>query len=153
MSNELPGEWGDTLGPKGVHSYRDVAAKVTISAGTAHRLMTGGPTSVETVNKVADALFDGDRDAVWRLRGSSRKDYGDWALPADASLLDPDQRDAIIRLVQVMVPKDDATQTGGLQAALDEIRRQKDSRPEPVPDAVAARKPGVKSEGQRRRDE
>lgn len=104
MTNELPGEWGEVLGPKGVHSYRDLAAKTGISAGTAHRLVTGGSTSSDTVNKVADVLFGGDRDAVWRLRGADVRDYGDWSLPAEASLLNADQREAILRLVQVMVP-------------------------------------------------
>lgn len=117
MSNELPGLWGFALGPKGVHSYRDVAAKVGISAGTAHRLMTGGATSGDTVNKVADALFDGDRDAVWKLRGSSRRDYGDWSLPAEASLLSPAQRDAIRELIQVMVPEE----TAGSEATVTEL--------------------------------
>lgn len=106
MSNELPGEWGTRLGPKGVHSYRDMAAAVGggVSQGTMHRLVNGKSTSIETVNKVADALFDGDRDLVWRLRGSNRHDYGDWSLPAEASLLNSQQRAAVIEVIRAMVP-------------------------------------------------
>lgn len=116
MSNELPGEWGRRLSPRGIHSYRQMADAVSavtgegISQGTMHRLVVGKATSAETVNTVADALFGGDRDLVWRLRGSSRQDHGDWSLPADASLLNKDQRNAILAVIRAMVP---AEQEGG----------------------------------------
>lgn len=101
MSKELPGEWGRLLGPKGLHSYRDVEAKTGISKGTIHRLMTGGATSHATVNAIADALFDGDRDLVWRLRGESLSDFGDWNLPVESSLLNAEERAAINELIRL----------------------------------------------------
>lgn len=104
MSNELPGEWSEVFGPRGVHSYRDMAAKAGIASGTAHRLVTGGPTSAATINKVADKILGGDRDTVRRLRGSGRRDYGDWSLPAEASLLNLQQREAIMTVIQAMLP-------------------------------------------------
>lgn len=117
MSKELPGEWGKRLGPKGIHSYRDLAARVGhgISQGTMHRLVTGKATSADTVNKVADAVFDGDRDLVWRLRGSRRRDYGDWTLPPEASLLTEEQRSAILAVVQAMVPAEQEEVTGNAE--------------------------------------
>lgn len=114
MSKELPGEWGELLGPKGIHSYRDMAAATDIAAGTMHRLVTGKATSTETVNAVADKLFDGDRDLVWRLRGSQRRDHGDWNLPAEASLLTEAQRSAVLAVIQAMVPVE---QEGGGERA------------------------------------
>jgi hypothetical protein len=116
VSNELPGEWGELLGPKGIHSYRHIAARVGISAGTAHRLVTGGATSADTVKQVADALFDGDRDLVWRLRGSRRRDHGDWTLPAEASLLTPAQREAVRAVVVAMVPAEHEESDGDVEA-------------------------------------
>lgn len=106
MSSELPGEWGERLGPKGIHSYRDMATAVGdgVATATVYRLVVGSATSAATVNKVADALFDGDRDLVWRLRGSRRKDHGDWDLPAEASLLTEEQRAAVVAVVKAMVP-------------------------------------------------
>lgn len=104
MSKDLPGEWGKLLGPKGIHSYRDMAAATGIAAGTMHRLVTGKATSVETVNQVADTFFGGDRDLVWRLRGSRRRDHGDWQLPPESSLLTEAQRNAVLAVIQAMVP-------------------------------------------------
>lgn len=76
MTNELPEPWATELAPKGIHSYRDMGARVDIAHETARRLMTGGKTSSATVKKVADALFDGDATSAatsattrWR-RGS-----------------------------------------------------------------------------------
>lgn len=104
VSNELPGEWGKVLGPKGIHSYRDLSAATGVPTGTLHRMVTGAATSAETVNRVADALFDGDRDKVWRFRGSKRRDHGDWQLPPEASLLSEAQRSAVLHVIQAMVP-------------------------------------------------
>ncbi len=104
MSKELPEPWGSELGPKGIHSYRDLAAATHVGHETLRRLVTGASTSVETVNKVADAVFDGDRNHVWSLRGADVQDFGDWRLPAEASLLDDDQRAAIVAVVKGMVP-------------------------------------------------
>lgn len=101
MNNELPGEWGRLLGPKGLHSYRDVEARTGISKGTVHRLMNGGPTSHPTVNAIADALFDGDRDLVWSLRGEALSDHGDWQLPPESSLLNGDERRAVNQIIRL----------------------------------------------------
>ncbi|MDF1603356.1 hypothetical protein [Nocardioides sp. YIM 152315] len=111
MSNELPGRWGELLAPKGIHSYRDLAAKIGVSHGTAHRLVTGGKTSPETINRAGDALFGGDRNQVLRLRGSARRDYGDWSLPPEASQLTEEQRRAILAVVRAMLPAE--TEEGG----------------------------------------
>lgn len=145
MSKELPGEWGRLLGPKGIHSYRDMAAAVGdgVAQGTLHRLVTGKPTSAATVNKVADSLFDGDRDLVWRLRGSRRRDHGDWGLPAEASLLTEEQRAAVIAVVQAMVPAERDEGGGEGDAGSTPAMTQPGSaRLSVVPESTAARTTG-----------
>lgn len=106
MSNELPEPWGAELSERGVHSYREFATLVGDGIGheTLRRLVTGGKTSVGTVNKVADKVFAGDRDRVWALRGVALQDHGDWELPPEASLLTDHQREAIRAVVKAMVP-------------------------------------------------
>lgn len=104
MSNELPDPWGAELGERGIHSYRDLAGATGVSAETARRLVVGGRTSVGTVNQVADKLFGGDRNKVWRMHGAAVTDHGDWQLPPEASLLDDRQREAIRAVVLAMAP-------------------------------------------------
>lgn len=111
MTAELPEPWATELAPKGIHSYRDMGARVGIAHETARRLMTGGKTSAATVEKVAEKLFDGDRTKVWRLYGVAVQDYGPWELPPGASLLTPEQRDAVRAVVHAMLPK--LTAVGG----------------------------------------
>ncbi len=115
MSKELPGDWGKLLEPKGIHSYRDLAQAADIPVGTAHRLVTG-KTSAATVNRVADELFDGNRDLVWELRGSTRRDHGDWELPDGSSLLTPAQRSAVRAVIVAMLPEE-REGTDGLEGA------------------------------------
>lgn len=103
MSNELPEPWAAELADKGVHSYRDFAAKVGSTHQTMWRLVNG-KTSPSTVNLVADQLFGGDRDKVWELRGVPVRDHGDWSLPDGASLLSEAQREAIKAVVKAMLP-------------------------------------------------
>lgn len=117
MSNELPEPWGSKLAPKGVHSYGDLAERLGISKGTAHRLIVGqGEPSVRTVQKVADAFFAGDLSAVYRLRGSMRKGYGPWSPPAEVVLLSPKQRAALEAVIAAMLPSDEAGGGEGEQA-------------------------------------
>lgn len=108
MSNELPEPWASELSGKGIHSYRDLGAAAHIAHETARRLCTGGKTSSATVNKVAAQLFDGDSTKVWSLYGAALEDYGPWELPPEATLLRPDQRDAILAIVKAMLPTDRA---------------------------------------------
>lgn len=135
MSRELPGRWGELLGPRGVHSYRDLEARTGIPKGTLHRLVTGGATSAETVNRLADAIFDGDRDLVWRLRGSRLRDHGDWSLPAEASLLTEAQRAAVLAVIQAMVPVEQEERDGDDRTA--------------APMKMAARKTGRLTQAER----
>lgn len=111
MNNELPDPWGSELSSKGIHSYRQFAAAMGDGIGheTLRRLVTGGKTSPSTVNKVADKLFGGDRTKVWQLYGINVEDHGDWTLPAEASLLSEQQRDAIKMVLKAMLPDLSAT--------------------------------------------
>lgn len=103
---ELPEEWAKALERRGVASIRGVATAAGVSPMAASRLVKGEPTSAHTVRQVADALFDGDRNTVWELHGSSLRDYGDWQLPEEASLLNDEQRAAVIGIVRAMLPPD-----------------------------------------------
>lgn len=118
MTNELPEPWAAALAPKGIHSYRDMGTAAGIAHETARRLVTGGATSAATVNKVADKLFGGDRTKVWSLYGEPLGDHGPWELPPEASLLNDEQRRAVLAVIHAMVPKrkggdGDADDTGG----------------------------------------
>lgn len=104
MSSELPDPWGEVLSEKGVHSYQDLAEKIGSSKSTAHRLVTGGRTSVKTVQAIADAFFAGDMNRVFRLRGSNLKGYGPWTPPDEVVLLSPKQREAVEAVIAAMVP-------------------------------------------------
>lgn len=101
----LPEPWRSELEIKGIHSKRGLATKAGISPQTAKRLIDGeGSPSHATVAAVADAIFDGNRDRVWELAGFERQDHGDWSLPPEASLLDPEQRAAVLAVVRAMLP-------------------------------------------------
>lgn len=101
----LPEPWRSALEPKGVTTKRGLATKTGIAPQTAKRLIDGmGRPSVETVAAVADALFNGDRDRVWALAGYQHADRGDWQLPPEASLLNDEQRAAVIAVVRAMLP-------------------------------------------------
>lgn len=101
----LPEPWRSALEPRGIGSKRGLATSAGISPQTAKRLIDGiGSPSAETVARVADALFDGDRATVWELAGIVRADHGDWELPPEASQLDPDQRAAVLAVVRAMLP-------------------------------------------------
>lgn len=113
MSKELPDPWGSELGPRGIHSYRDLAAATGVGVETVRRLVTGGRTSASTVNTVADALFNGDRNKVWSMYGVGVRDYGDWQLPPEASLLTDKQREAVLALIRVMAPEIGRPQASG----------------------------------------
>lgn len=106
MSREpLPEPWRSALEQKGIESKRGLASRVGISPQTAKRLIDGiGSPSAETVARVADELFAGDRARVWELAGIAREDHGDWVLPPEASQLDPDQRAAVLAVVRAMLP-------------------------------------------------
>jgi hypothetical protein len=101
----LPEPWRSALETKGVRSKRGLATKAGIAPQTAKRLIDGeGRPSAETVAAVADALFAGDRDFVWGLAGLAHADHGDWELPPEASLLDPEQREAVLAVIRAMLP-------------------------------------------------
>jgi hypothetical protein len=103
----LPEPWHSALEAKGIESKRGLASRVGISPQTAKRLIDGiGSPSAETVARVADELFGGDRARVWELAGIAREDHGDWVLPPEASQLDPDQRAAVLAVVRAMLPPD-----------------------------------------------
>lgn len=104
MNNELPDPWGAELGERGIHSYRDLAAATGVGHETTRRLVLGGRTSVGTVNRVADKLFGGDRNKVWRMHGKALEDHGDWTLPDEASLLTDKQREAVKAVILAMAP-------------------------------------------------
>lgn len=112
VKTELPEPWGAELAPKGIHSYRDFGAAADISPETARRLCTRGSTSSPTVQKVADALFDGDATKVWALYGKPLQDFGPWELPPEARLLDDEQRAAVLAVVRGMLPAE-ARRKGG----------------------------------------
>jgi hypothetical protein len=105
VSEELPEPWRSALGPKGVHTRRGLATKAGIAPQTAVRLVNGqGTPRPDTIQAVADAFFGGDRNRVRELAGISGRDYGDFKLPPEASLLRPDQRDAVRQVIQAMLP-------------------------------------------------
>lgn len=127
----LPEPWRSELEIKGIQSKRGLATKAGISPQTAKRLIDGeGSPRPETVAAVADALFDGDRSKVWELAGFDRQDHGDWTLPPEASLLDPDQRAAVLAVVRAMLPPEqragdgddrDATPTKGPERTVADV--------------------------------
>lgn len=103
---ELPDHWAKALKARRIASIRGVATAAHISPMAASRLVKGESTSAKTVRLVADALFAGDRNRVWELHGSTLRDHGDWQLPEEASLLDDDQRAAVVSIVRAMLPPD-----------------------------------------------
>lgn len=138
----LPEPWRSELEIKGISSKRGLATKAGISPQTAKRLIDGeGSPSHATVAAVADALFDGDRERVWRLAGFDRQDHGDWTLPPEASLLDPDQRAAVLAVVRAMLPAEqragdgddrDATSTIGYERTVTDVLAAKRAAKEPT---------------------
>lgn len=140
----LPDHWRVALETKGVQSLRGLATKAGISPMAASRLVKGDGTSAETVNAVADALFQGDRNYVWQLHGSSVRDYGDWGLPSEASLLTDDQRKAVVAVVRAMLPPEAKGGGAGVKrAAPTSKRRRLSAVDDNVRDAVAADDPGT----------
>jgi hypothetical protein len=113
VTNELPEPWASALSPKGIHSYRDMGMAAGVAHETARRLVTGGATSAATVNKVADKLFGGDRTRVWVLYGAPLDDFGPWELPPEASLLNEEQREAVLGVIRAMLPKTATAKKGG----------------------------------------
>lgn len=101
---ELPEHWAEALERRSIGSIRGVADAAKVSPMAASRLVKGEATSAKTVRLVADALFDGDRNKVWELHGSSLRDHGDWRLPEEASLLNDEQRTAVVGIVRAMLP-------------------------------------------------
>jgi transcriptional regulator with XRE-family HTH domain len=103
--------------PKGISSGRQLATKSGVSPETIWRMFRGeGVVSHETVVAVADVLFGGDRNRVYELAESARRDHGGtFELPPDASRLTPRQRDAVLAVVRSML---DPTEEGGGQVAV-----------------------------------
>ena len=114
----LPEPWRTPLERRGIDSKRGLATKAGISPQTAKRLIDGqGQPSPETVAAVADAVFNGDRTKVWELAGHPRQDHGDWQLPPEASLLTPEQREAVRAVVRAMIPPETRRGDGDGNAA------------------------------------
>lgn len=134
MSREpLPEPWRSLLEKKGIDSKRGLATRTGISPQTAKRLIDGdGQPSAATVAAVADELFNGDRTEVWKLAGLSRQDHGDWALPPEASQLDPEQRAAVLAVVRAMLPADARRGDGDAERSAapigDEVAAQRQTR-------------------------
>lgn len=134
--DQLPEPWRSALEPKGVTTKRGLATRVGVSPQTAKRLIDGmGRPSPETVAAVADALFNGDRDKVWSLAGLAHTDHGDFQLPAEASLLDPEQREAVLAVVRAMLP---ASARHLSPSATAESKAERRARTEPTVAAVTA---------------
>ena len=78
MSNpRLPEEWHQGAEAKQVPtSLRGIADHAGVSVSAVSRLIKGQGTSAKTVRAVADLLFDGDVNRVWRLHGSGLEDHG-----------------------------------------------------------------------------
>lgn len=134
MSAErLPEPWGTPLEVKGVTTIRGLARAADIGPMAASRLIKGQGTSVETVNAVAKELFNGDRNRVWQLYGAGVKDHGDFRPPAEASLLTPEQRDAVNRVIRAMLPAE--VRTGGAGVPR---RRQEPPKARPGPSEQGA---------------
>ncbi len=145
MSGELPEPWGSALSGKGVHSYGDLAAGVDgMSESTAHRLVTGGPTSPGTVQAVADAYFGGDANKVWELRGSNLRSFGPWKAPDVVDLLTPKQRAAVEAVIVAMAPEEERQVMGNAEhpapTTEDELTKRRAAGP--TKKKAAARKTG-----------
>lgn len=117
MRRTVPPKWLAAMEPKGISSGRQLAIKSGVSPETIWRMFRGeGDTSPETIAAVADVLFGGDRNRVYELTGSARRDYGGtFELPSDASRLTPRQRDAVLAVVRSML---DPTEEGGSHLAV-----------------------------------
>lgn len=103
----LPEPWRSVLESKGVSSRRDLASKTGIAVATAIRLVNGeGAPSQATVDAVAKELFNGDRNRVRELAGLSGQDHGEWQVPDEVALLDPQQRAAVEAVIRAMVPQE-----------------------------------------------
>ena len=103
----LPEPWRSALEPKGISSRRDLANKAGIAVQTAIRLVNGeGSPSQATVDAVARELFNGDRNRVRELAGLSGHDHGEWRVPDEIALLDPQQRAAVEAVIKAMVPQE-----------------------------------------------
>lgn len=152
MSKELPEPWATELAPKRIHSYRELGAAVDVSHGTAWRLVQGKKISADTVRKVADSLFAGDRDKVWRLHGLARRDHGDWELPPEASLLTEEQRKAVLAVTWALIhaetkggegrARPSPTKTGGGPKPAPKRAPKLSAVPDRTVDAIAAHEDG-----------
>lgn len=102
MSDEIPPSWHAPMERKGITvSYRGLGERAGISHETARRVVTGRSISPATAAKVADALGV-DREVVYELRGQTPARAAVWEPPATSSLLTPEEREALNRLVHLL---------------------------------------------------
>jgi transcriptional regulator with XRE-family HTH domain len=104
VNQPIPPQWLRVMEARGLSTIRRLAQAAGVSPQTIKRMVQGeGDTSERTIEAVADVLFEGDRNQVWRLLGEAPRDYTDWALPDEARLLTPKQRDAVRAVILSMV--------------------------------------------------
>lgn len=104
VSNDIPQSWHPLLERKGIAaSYRGLAARTDgLSHEAVRRVVRGWPVKPATIVRVADALGV-DPEEVLRLRGEEPVLPDVWEPPAVSQLLTQDERDALSRLVHLMV--------------------------------------------------
>lgn len=102
MTEEIPERWRPLMERKGIKvSYRGLSERADVSHEAVRRVIRGWSVKPGTIQKVADALGV-DREVVNDLRGD-QPTLDAWAPPQFSSLLSHEERDALSRLISLMV--------------------------------------------------
>lgn len=102
MTEDIPERWRPLMERKGIKvSYRGLSERADVSHEAVRRVVRGWSVKPDTIQKVADALGV-DREVVNELRGEQPAPDA-WAPPQSSSLLSHEERDALSRLISLMV--------------------------------------------------
>ena len=102
MSDEMPERWRVLLERRGIRvSYRALSERTNVSHEAVRRVVRGWSVKRDSIQAVADALGV-DPEVIYELRGETAE-VDPWDPPAAASLLSHEERDALSRIITLMV--------------------------------------------------
>lgn len=102
-SNLPPERWRPYFDRAGIEfGYRPLAARAGLTPTRTHRLVRGGGTTDQAIQKVADALGV-KASKVRELRGEPAVEIDPFILPDDAGRLNDTERDVVRRVVRALL--------------------------------------------------
>ncbi|WP_156479419.1 hypothetical protein [Gordonia sp. QH-12] len=110
-SNLPPERWRPYFDRAGIEfGYRPLAARAGLTPTRTHRLVRGGGTTDQAIQKVADALGV-KASKVRELRGEPAVEIDPFILPDDAGRLNDTERDVVRRVVRALLDARDRHDT------------------------------------------